>query len=377
MADTVLTINAGSSSVKLAWFAAPVGAAPARLRGEVAGLGEHPRLSLYDDAGGTIEREAPGGGHDAWLAPLLDLVRQRLGADRLAAVGHRVVHGGDRAGPAVVDDALLEELDGLADLAPLHQRHNLDPIRALRRLQPDLPQVACFDTAFHATMPTQARSFALPRALTNSGIRRYGAHGLNYEHIAAELEAHHAGLARGRVLVAHLGNGASLCAMHELRSVDTTMGMTPLDGLVMGTRCGAIDAGVVLHLQHANGMSAEQVQDLLYHQSGLLGVSGISADMRQLQASEDPAAQEAIDLFVWRFAQLAAGMVASMGGLDTLVFTGGIGEHAPAIVDACCARLAFLGVQPDGAGRVRVLVIPANEEIVIARHAAETLGLTP
>ena len=376
MPDALLVLNAGSSSLKLALFGADL--APT-LRGQVEDLAKTPHLVLRDAQGRTtVERDLPPGGHDEFLPAVLDAVR----GPRLLAAGHRVVHGGDRAGPARVTDTLLAELDGLTPLAPLHQGHNLAPIRALRRLLPDLPQVACFDTAFHRTMPSVATRFALPRDLHDSGVRRYGAHGLSYEFIAG-----HAQAASGRVVVAHLGSGASLCALRDGRSVDTTMGMTPLDGLVMGTRCGEIDPGALLYLLQARGMDAASLQDLLYHRAGLLGVSGVSADMRELHRSADPSAAEAVALFVQRLVQLIGAMAASMDGIDALVFTAGIGEHDAGIRAAACDRLAWLGVEIDAeanrsgkacistlASRVAVHVIPTDEERVIARHTLQELA---
>jgi acetate kinase len=398
MSDVILTLNAGSSSLKLGLFElCGNGDVAARLRGGIEDPGGGGRLTLRDAAGATVLDEAlPAGDHDEYLPRLLDLARGRLGADRLVAAGHRVVHGGARhSGPARVDDALLRELAALTPLAPLHQGHNLAPIAALRRLEPDLPQVACFDTAFHHTMPDVAARFALPRELEAEGVRRYGAHGLSYEYIASHLAATAPELARGRVVVAHLGGGASLCAMADGRSVDTTMGMTPLDGLVMGTRCGALDPGVVLYLL-AGGRDLNQVQDMLYHRSGLLGVSGRSADMRALVAINDGPANDgpakdgpaaaAVELFVWRLTREIAAMVAALRGLDALVFTGGIGEHSAAVRAAAGARLGWLGIDLDeaanragaervssAASRVVVLVLPTDEETVIARHTRRVL----
>jgi acetate kinase len=302
MADAILTLNAGSSSLKLGLFALTGDGPQERLRGQMEGIGHAPRLVLRDPDGGiTVQQDLPGSGHDEFLPPLLDAVQTHLQPERLRAIGHRVVHGGaDHTAPVLVDDDVLQSLDALTPLAPLHQPHNLQPIRTLRRLHPDLPQVACFDTAFHAGLSDAARRFALPRALSDAGIRRYGAHGLSYEYIASRLQQDAPRLAAGGVVVAHLGSGASLCAMQAGRSVETTMGLTPLDGLVMSTRCGAIDPGVVLYLQQARGMQASEVEDMLYHQSGLLGVSGISGDTRDLLRSDRPEARQALDLFIWQ-----------------------------------------------------------------------------
>jgi acetate kinase len=271
-------------------------------------------------------------------------------------------------------------------MAPLHQPHNLAAVRALMRLKPGLPQVACFDTAFHRTQPPVAQQFALPREITAGGLRRYGFHGLSYEYIAGVLPDHLGSRADGRVIVAHLGNGASLCAMHQRRSVATTMGLTALDGLVMGTRSGAIDPGALFYLMRAKGMTPDAVEDLLYRRSGLLGVSGISSDMRELLERRDPRAKEAIDLFAYRAAREVGSLAAALGGLDALVFTAGIGEHAAPVRAMICERLRWLGITPDPAanerhqtvismpdGGVTVCVIPTNEELVIARHTRRLL----
>ena len=385
MAEMILTINAGSSSLKLALFDA---AGPELLlHGGIDDPGGASHLSLRD-AGKrvVVDRALPPGGHDDYLPALLDALGTHRPGDRLVGVGHRVVHGATRDGPARVDQALLQELAALTPLAPLHQGHNLAPIEALRRAAPDLPQIACFDTSFHHTMPDTAARFALPPEIEAAGARRYGAHGLSYEYIAGRLRETEPDLARGRVVVAHLGSGGSLCAMRDGVSVDTTMGMTPLDGLVMGTRCGLLDPGVVLWLLQARGMDAAGIEDLLYHRSGLLGLSGHS-DMRELTAPDaDARAAEAVAIFVWRLAREVAGMVAALQGIDALVFTGGIGEHSPTIRAAACARLAWLGIRLDEAANragservtlanspVAVLVTPTDEERVIARHTRRLL----
>ena len=403
MNDAVLVLNAGSSSLKFSLFeAGRDGADPSpAYRGIVDGLDSRPRFRVSDAGDRRIVDEAgpsasPGRvDHDAALSMLLDWIEGRPGALGLRAVGHRVVHGGERfAAPVRVDAAVLETLDALAPLAPLHQPHNLAAIRALMRRAPALPQVACFDTAFHATQPRVARAFALPRTLTGAGLVRYGFHGLSYEFIASALPGVVGDRADGRVVIAHLGAGASLCAVHRRQSVATTMGLTPLDGLPMGTRCGALDPGLVLHLLEARGMTASQVTELLYHRSGLLGVSGVSSDMRDLLASRDPAAAQAVELFVYRIGRELGSLAAALGGLDVLVFTGGIGEHAAPIRDAVCRRAEWLGVRLDAAANERggprisaaespvsVWVIPTDEELVIARHTASALdqgsGATP
>jgi acetate kinase len=311
-----------------------------------------------------------------------------LGADTLIAVGHRIVHGGpDHDRPELATPELLALLDKLTPLAPLHEPHNLAPIRALRSVRPALPQVACFDTAFHHFLPKVATRFALPREFEAAGVRRYGFHGLSYEYIALQLRKLAPELGAGKVIAAHLGNGASLCAMQAGRSVDTTMGFTALDGLVMGTRCGTIDPGVILYLERERAMSAKQVEDLLYQKSGLLGVSGgISSDMRTLLASSDIHAKEAIELFVFRIAREIGALTSSLGGLDGIVFTAGIGEHAPQIRAQVCQRLGWLGVQLDddanardagvissAQSRVTVRVIPTDEEAMIAHHTLDVV----
>ncbi len=276
-----------------------------------------------------------------------------LAGHRIVAVGHRVVHGGRRfAGPALLDAATIAELEALIPLAPLHQPHNVAAIKAVARMAPALPQVACFDTAFHQTQPAVAQALALPRRYTDEGVRRYGFHGLSYEYVASALAATDPRAAAGRTVVAHLGNGASMCAMSGGRSVATTMGFTALDGLVMGTRCGAIDPGVLLYLLDRHGMSARALQQLVYEQSGLLGVSGLSSDMRELLASSDSAAAEAVELFVYRITRELGSLAAALGGLDALVFTGGIGENASVIRADVCRDASWLGVELDYAANV-------------------------
>ena len=368
----VLTLNAGSSSLKAALFAPG-----AVLRAAVDGLPEAPHFTAHDADGGLIAEER---WDDAPLPRLIAFIDHHLGDTRLAAVGHRVVHGGSRPGPACVDSALLDSLAELTPYAPLHQPHCLDAIRTIGAHRPKLPQVACFDTAFHHTLDPLAARFAIPRALHGEGLRRYGFHGLSFQYIAGQLAQRAPD--RRRVIVAHLGNGASLCALHDGKSIDTTMGLTPLDGLMMGTRSGAVDPGLVLALLARR--TPEAVTDLLYHQSGLLGVSGFASDMRTLHKSDDPRAQEAIDLFVFRLAREAGGMAASLGGVDALVFTGGIGEHDAAVRVAACTRLAWLGITlapgaTDGMistadSTVQVWVIATDEEAVIAAQTRAVLA---
>ncbi len=392
MTDAILTLNAGSSSIKFSLFevAGPDGLTLA-CYGAIDGIGTVPRLAARNPAGETLTEQSwqqPEPAFSVMLEAVIDWAESHLGADSLVAVGHRVVHGGPgHDKPERVTDGLLAELGHLRALAPLHEPHNLSPIQAIAAARPDLPQVACFDTAFHHAMPRIATRFALPREYEEAGVRRYGFHGLSYEYIARRLRVLAPDLARGRVIAAHLGNGASLCAMRDGRSLDTTMGFTALDGLMMGTRCGNIDPGVILYLEQERGLTAKQVEDILYRRSGLLGVSGFASDMRTLLASADPRAREAIDLFVYRIAREIGALTSSLDGLDGLVFTAGIGEHAPEIRAGVCARLGWLGAALDeeanarGAmrisrpkSRIEILVIPTDEEAMIARHTLEAIG---
>jgi acetate kinase len=388
MASDIFTLNAGSSSLKFSLWQSGTGMELRELfRGEVEKIGIAPRLSASGPGGDTVIDEKFEGGakltHEDLLRELFDwFSRQRR--DELKAIGHRIVHGGAAfTAPVRINDRVMEKLSQLKPLAPLHQPHNLSGIRTCAVLRPHVPQVACFDTAFHQTMDPVARRFGLPRAYDNEGVRRYGFHGLSYEFIAQRLRAIDPDLAHGRVIVAHLGNGASLCATRDGRSVDTTMSFTALDGLLMGTRPGTLDPGAVTYLMREHAMSAADIEDVLYHHSGLMGISGISSDMRTLLGSSDPHAREAVDLFVFRATREIGALVASLGGLDGLVFTAGIGEHAPEIRSRVCARCAWLGVILDErtndagqtrisaeASRVRVYVIPTDEERMIAEHTA-------
>ena len=391
MTNAVLTINAGSSSIKFALFEVGGRDSPAlSSHGEIETIESAPHF-IARDACGKVLAERRWSEHDKDFQSLVEQVigwaENHLGGDAMRAVGHRVVHGGTRFdAPCMVTPEVLEQLDALTPLAPLHQPHNLVPIRAIAKARPRLPQVACFDTAFHRTMPAVATRFALPREWEEQGVRRYGFHGLSYEYIARRLRELDPELAAGRVITAHLGNGASLCAMRDGRSVDTTMGLTALDGLVMGTRCGDLDPGVILYFEQQRGMDAKRVEHMLYHDSGLLGVSGgIASDMRSLLASGDPHAREAVELFTFRIAREIGALTSSMGGLDGIVFTAGIGEHAAAVREMVCARLDWLGVELDAAAnagdeavisasgsRVEVRVIPTDEEAMIARHTLDT-----
>jgi acetate kinase len=397
MSGAIIVLNAGSSSIKFAAFACDATSfdlSGRLLHGEVDGVGVAARLVAWNadgvalPAGDIVDTSDTPQDQERALKRLFEWLEGQLAGRTVLAVGHRVVHGGERfVEPVRVDAQILAQLDALSPLAPLHQPHNLAAIRVIERLLPGLPQVASFDTAFHATQPWVSQAYALPRRVRDAGVRRYGFHGLSYEYIASVLPAHLGDLADARVVVAHLGNGASLCALRERRSVATTMGFTALDGLMMGTRCGNLDPGVVMYLQTTLGMSVAEVEHLLYQESGLLGVSEISADMRTLEASGDPRAAAAIDLFVHRISRELGSLAAALGGLDALVFTAGIGEHSAAVRTRVCAAAAWLGVaidgqangaqadRIDGAGsRVAVHVIPTDEESMLARHAREQLA---
>jgi acetate kinase len=391
MNQRILILNTGSSSIKFAVFDANADTDPL-LQGDVTGLGGMPAFSARDHAGNALPRQqdsplpASVATHDAALAWLFDWLCAHH-AGNFVGAGHRVVHGGKHfSEPALVDAAVFAALEDLVPLAPLHQPHNLAAIRVLMTLQPGLPQVACFDTAFHRTQDPLAQQFALPRDITAGGIQRYGFHGLSYEYIARVMPQHLGDLADSRVIVAHLGNGASLCAMRHRKSVATTMGFTALDGLMMGTRCGAIDPGVLFYLMRERNMPSEKVEDLLYRRSGLLGVSGISSDMRELLASDAPTASEAIDLFCYRAVREIGSLTAALGGLDALIFTAGIGERSHEVRARICEKLQWLGLAIDDAAnrahqttlnraesRIAVRLIPANEESVIARHTARII----
>jgi acetate kinase len=386
MSDAILVVNAGSSSIKFSLFLARGEALDLLLGGQIESLYTAPRFKARDAAGAVVgERQWPEGealGHDGAITHLAGFLREQLGAHRLAAVGHRVVHGGlDYAAPVRLTAEIVGHLEQFIPLAPLHQPHNLKPIRLLLANRPDLPQVACFDTAFHRNQPEVAQAFALPPAITERGVRRYGFHGLSYEYIASVLPQVDPRAAAGRTVVLHLGNGASLCAIHAGKSIASTMGFTAVDGLPMGTRCGNLDPGVVLYLLDELQMDARAIEKLLYQQSGLLGVSGISSDMRTLLGSDDPKAQFAVALFVYRIGRELGSHAAALGGLDALVFTAGIGEHAAPIRERVCHAAAWLGVDLDpaanaaggprlstAASRVAVWVLPTNEELMIARQ---------
>jgi acetate kinase len=393
MADAILVLNAGSSSIKFSVFAKNDEALDLAFRGQIESLYTSPRFTAEDAAGastGSFSWDAGTQlGHEGAIAHLADFLRGHRGSYKLVAVGHRVVHGGMAfSEPVRVDSGVLEKLDKLAPLAPLHQPHNIKPIRVVAETLPQLPQVACFDTAFHRAQSELAQAFALPRAITDRGVRRYGFHGLSYEYIASALPGLDAKAAAGRVAVAHLGNGASICAMHQGKSVASTMGFTAVDGLPMGTRCGALDPGVVLFLMDELKMDARAIEKLLYQESGLLGVSGISSDMRTLLASNEPRAKLAVDLFVYRICRELGSLAAALEGLDALVFTGGIGERSAPIRARVCDRLAWLGISVDGTANEKggprisapdaptdAWVIPTNEELMIARHTQRVIAV--
>jgi len=386
MTRAVLTLNAGSSSLKVALY--PETGEQALAGGMVDRIGPAGVMKLKDASGDPPAAMGDLTSHAGAIAAVIDAFRARWPDLEMLAIGHRVVHGGaDRAQPVTVDEAMLVELDRLSPFAPLHQPHNLAGIRAAMEAFPGVRQVACFDTAFHRTNPWINETFALPRSLYDDGVRRYGFHGLSYEYIAGELAHRAPDLARGRVVVAHLGNGASMCGLLEGRSVASTMGFTALDGLPMGTRCGQVDPGVLLYLMDQKGMTAAQITDLLYKQSGLLGLSGLSNDMRTLEAAGTPEAAQAIDHFVARCQREIGGLAAALGGIDALVFCGGIGENSRLVRARICEKLGWMGIEIDAqrnaasAGTIStdmagaaVMVIPTNEELVIARAARAAVG---
>jgi acetate kinase len=393
----IAVINAGSSSLKFSLYALQGDGLQLRGRGQVEGLGTGPRFIARDAAGATLaEQRWPAPiTHDAALDHVTGFLRERDEGFALRGVGHRVVHGGlAYHAPTRLTPEVVDALQAFVPLAPLHQPHNLGPIRRLLQASPELPQVACFDTAFHRTNPELAQMFALPHALHEAGVRRYGFHGLSYEYVASVLPRLAPAAAAGRTLVLHLGNGASICALQRGRSVASTMGFTAVDGLMMGTRTGALDPGVVLYLMDERGLDARAVERLIYSESGLLGVSGLSSDMRTLLASAEPRAKLAVDLFVYRIGREIGSLAASLGGLDAIVFTAGIGENSAPVRARVAEAAAWLGVQIDPAAneagadcistassRVTVWVVPTDEELMIARHTLNLLsadeGSTP
>lgn len=393
MTDAILVLNAGSSSIKFSLFREGKAEPELDLNGQIEGIYTAPHFVGRSAAGAVLDEKRWGEGtrlgHDGAIAYLLEFLAAHLQGHRIVAVGHRVVHGGvEYSQPVRVDAQVLAKLEHFIPLAPLHQPHNLTPIRVIAARTPALPQVACFDTAFHRSQPPLAQTFALPKAITDRGVHRYGFHGLSYEYIAKVLPQYDAGAGRGKVIVLHLGNGASMCAINSGRSVASTMGFTAVEGLPMGTRCGALDPGVMLYLMDELKMDARAIEKLIYQQSGLLGVSGISSDMRALLDSDEPRARFAIDLFIYRIARELGSLTAALGGLDAMVFTAGIGEHAALIRERVCRDASWLGVEFDAAAntadgprisapssRVSAWVIPTNEELMIALHTRAALAV--
>jgi acetate kinase len=391
MNDYALVLNAGSSSLKFCLFERPeheswrLGA-----RGQIEGIGTAPHLSVKDEQGQKVADEdvSAQDGHQA-VEVLAAWLRSKYGGSRVLGIGHRVVHGGARfTGPTIVDAEVLDQLRQLVSLAPLHQPYNLAAIEAAAERLPNVPQVACFDTSFHRGQSAVAELIPLPRDLRMKGLQRYGFHGLSYEYIASVLPEVAPEIAQHRVIVAHLGSGASLCALKNRKSVDSTLGFTALDGLCMGTRPGALDPGVVLHLFQGLNLSAKEVETVLYKKSGLLGISGISNDMRDLVGRREPAAHLAVDYFVYRVAKEIGALTAVLGGIDGFVFTAGIGENSPEIRERICHASVWLGIKLDKSAnangrsrisspdsKVPVWVIPTNEELMIARHTGALLGL--
>jgi acetate kinase len=393
MREPILVINAGSSSCKFSTYeTAPDRSLSAGPHGQVENIGsaggEQARLEVKDPSGRElVARTIVGNDHESALAAIHEWYASHIGnATGFAGVGHRVVHGGLAfSQPVLLDEAVLRELEKLVPLAPLHQPHNIAAIRAVAAVAPNVAQVACFDTAFHRTSPPLAQEFALPREFTDRGVRRYGFHGLSYEYIMSALPEFAPDLADRKVVVAHLGNGASMCAIAERRSIATTMSFTPVDGLPMGTRTGALDPGVILYLLQHEKMDAETVQRLIYERSGLLGVSGLSSDMRTLLASKLPAAKEAVDLFVYRIGRELGSLAAALGGLDAIVFTGGIGENAAEIRARVCRDANWIGITLDEdanaaggprislPGPVSAWVLATDENLMVARHTRRLL----
>jgi len=392
--DYALVLNAGSSSLKFSVYGRPGnGAWQVESRGQIEGIGTAPRFSAKDADGAVLASASLDAAvRDARTAleALVHWLRGRHGGGRVLGVGHRVVHGGARfAAPTVIGPEILDELRKLIPLAPLHQPYNIAAIEAVAEHLPEVPQVACFDTGFHRGQPAVAELVPLPRAIRNHGVQRYGFHGLSYEYIASVLLEVAPDIARGRVIVAHLGSGASLCALHQGKSVDSSFGFTALDGLCMGTRPGAVDPGVILYLFQSLGLSAQDVETMLYKQSGLLAISGVSNDMRDLLQSAEPAARLAVDFFIYRLTREIGALSAVLGGLDALVFTAGIGENSAEIRRRACEASAWLGIQLDNQANesggpristaespVSAWVIPTNEELMIARHTGRLLNLS-
>jgi acetate kinase len=392
--SVILTLNAGSSSLKFAAFRLVKGSEPNLMAsGQIEGLGATAKGAVRTASGETSElgfdRSLALVDHTAAMSAILDWLKKAGYESSVAAVGHRIVHGGpDYSEPILIDDGALGKLKALIPLAPLHQPHNIAGVEAAMKAFPSTPQVACFDTAFHRSHPFVHDTYALPRAYYDEGVRRYGFHGLSYEFITRKLRTIAPEIARENVIIAHLGNGASMCAVHDGRSVATTMGFTALDGLAMGTRCGQLDPGVVLYLMAEKKMSADEISDLLWKQSGLKGMSGISQDMRELEASDSPAARDAIAYFVARVRRELASLAAAVSGAEAIVFTAGIGEHSWKVREAALTDMEWMGVHLDGQANhanaqiisaktspTTVFVIPTNEELMIAEHTVSTAGV--
>jgi acetate kinase len=394
MSRLILVVNEGSSSLKVQLFALDGSGLDMRLHGHISGIGTRPHFAARTAQGSQIADQtldpAAHRDHAACFSFLAEWLSEQFSIGDLAGVGHRVVHGGTKfSAPTRLDADVLAVLEACIPLAPLHQPFNLAPIRVLLERRPDLPQVACFDTAFHRTQPVVAELFGLPKRYYDEGVRRYGFHGLSYEYIARHLPKIAPEMADRRVVVAHLGSGASMCAMRAGKSVANSLGFTALDGLPMGTRCGALDPGVVFYLARERGMSTGDIEFMLYHQSGLLGLSGVSNDMRLLLESDAPDAKLAIDYFVYRVGRELGSLTAALGGLDALVFTAGIGENSPEIRARVCRQAEWLGIELDAeanraggpritrpGSRVSAWTIPTNEELMIAGHTVRVLGLT-
>ncbi len=389
MADAIGVLNAGSSSIKYSLFIAEGDELKIFLRGQIEGLFTAPRFVAKDGGGKVVaERTWSEGtrlGHEGGIQHIFDFLRKEVAQHRPIGVGHRVAHGGTQfTRPVRIDAGVMQGLERLIPLVPLHQPHNLAPIRALLERSPLLPQVACFDTSFHHTNPPVSRLFALPLEFTEAGVRRYGFHGLSYEYIASALPKFDKSAAAGRTIVLHLGSGSSMCAMRSSQSMACSMGFTGVDGLPMGTRSGSLDPGVMLFLMDQRKMDARAIEKLIYQESGLLGVSGISSDMRTLLASDEPRARLAVDLYVYRIGRELGSLAAALGGLDAIVFTAGIGERAAEIRSRVCRDAAWVGVRLDEAANeaggpristadsaVAAWVIPTNEELIIARHTQD------
>lgn len=391
MSDGILVINAGSSSIKFSLYISRDGGQPVlSSKGQVEGIGTAPHFQAKCPDGRVLAEQNWDRrvSHDDLFGHLLEWIESHLDDAELKMAGHRVVHGGrDYTRPVLVDKDILSDLELLIPLAPLHQSHNLDPIRTLSRIHPGLPQVACFDTSFHRTNPSLASIYALPRWLIDEGVQRYGFHGMSYEYIAYRLREIAPDLAKGKLVVCHLGSGASMCAIENGKSVANTMGFTAVEGLPMGTRTGILDPGVILYLMQQKQMDSHEIEALLYKQSGLLGLSGVSNDMRVLMDSDNPNAQEAVDYFIYRIVREIGSLSAAMGGLDAIVFTAGIGEHSPEVRARVLKQVQWMGVDLDEAAnqgnegristpgsRVQSWVVPTDEELMIAMHTRNTLA---